>query len=244
MDPRPPASARPGTGVCEGSRFPTSVRTASAFDPAVYERAAKGARLNRLGVLVLTSISLLGPGPVPLGAQEGAFAFEIRGGAAVPISSFRSGDEGWAGEIRGGPSFGMGFTFPAPGPFGLFLGFGQRRFECAGDGCRKGSTWESTGFDVALRLVVGSRRIRPWVRGGLHTHRVEGQGVEGDGAAIELKSEGGAGYEFGGGLLIAIGERTSVSPGFHYGSGSAPFPDRPDLRLAYFVADLGLVLGF
>ena len=244
MDPRLPASPRPRAGVREGSHLLSLVRTFSAFPPAVDVRAAKGARLKRPGVLVLALISSLGPGPGPLGAQEGAFAFEIRGGAAVPISSFRTGDEGWAGETRGGLSFGMGFTFPAPGPFGLFLGFGQRRFECAGDGCRKGSTWESTGFDVALRLVLGSRRIRPWLRGGLHTHRVEGQGFEGGGAALELKSEGGAGYEVGGGLLIAIGERTSLSPGFHYGSGSAPFPDRHDLRLEYFVADLGLVLGF
>jgi hypothetical protein len=78
----------------------------------------------------------------------------------------------------------------------------------------------------------------------LHTHRVEGHVVEGAGGSEELKSGGGAGYEVGGGLLIAIGERTSLSPGFRYGSGSAPFPDRRDLRLEYFVADLGLVVGF
>jgi hypothetical protein len=138
----------------------------------------------------------------------------------------------------------MGFTLPAPGPFGVLLGFGQRRFSCEGELCVEGSNWISTGFDVALRLVMGRRKVRPWLKGGLHTHRLEGNVLGEDGEPFDIRSEGGGGFEAGGGILIAIGERTSLSPGLHYGWAEVPFPDRSNLRLQYVVADLGLVLGF
>lgn len=186
----------------------------------------------------------LGGGHAPVVGQEGAFAVEIRGGAALPVSSFRAGDQGWAGEAGPGSSFGIGFTFPAPGPFGSFLGFGQRRFSCDGPLCEAGSDWLSTGFDVALRLVMGKRRIRPWLRGGLHTHLVEGRVLEEGDMVTNLRSDPGAGFEVGGGLLIAIGERTSLSPGVQYGRGEVSFPSRSTLRLRYLSAEVGVMMGF
>ena len=185
-----------------------------------------------------------GGGYAPVVGQEGAFAVEIRGGAALPVSSFRTGDEGWAGEAGLGSSFGIGFTFPAPGPFGSFLGFGQRRFSCDGPLCKAGSDWLSTGFDVALRLVMGKRRIRPWLRGGLHTHLVEGRILEEGDIATYLRSDTGAGFEVGGGLLVAIGERTSLSPCVQYGWGKVSFPGRSALRLRYLSAEVGVMMGF
>ena len=200
--------------------------------------------LARVSVLLVASLAVLGGRQRAIMAQEGAFAFEIRGGGVLPIGSFRSGKGEWAGMTRAGSSFGMGFTFPVPGPLGAFLGFGQRRFDCRGSVCADGAEWISTGFDVALRLVVGDRRIRPWLKGGFHSHRLEvslrGPGGEPD----ETRSEGGSGFEIGGGLLVAIAERMSLSPGIHYGSGEVPFLGRSALRLEYLVADLGLVLGF
>ena len=182
--------------------------------------------------------------PPPAQAQEGAFAFEIRGGASLPVSTFRTGKDGWAGEMKAGPSFGMGFTFPAPGPFGILLGFGQRRFPCEGQDCAEGGEWVSTGFDAALRLVLGRRKVRPWLKAGLHTHRLEGTVLAEGGGAVDINSDGGAAFEVGAGILIAIGERRSLSPGVHYGWGEVPFPSRSALRLQYLVLDLGLVLGF
>jgi len=200
--------------------------------------------LRSLRVLFYFGLVGLCAGAPPAQAQEGAFAFEIRGGASLPVSSFRSGEEGWAGEMREGASFDMGFTFPAPGPFGILLGFGQRRFSCEGQLCVQGGDWISTGFDVALRLVIGRSRVRPWLKGGLHTHRLEGTVLGDAGEANDTRSDGGAGFEAGGGVLIAIGERTSLSPGLRYGWAEVPFPTRSDLRLRYMVADLGLVVGF
>ncbi|MGW8265750.1 MAG: outer membrane beta-barrel protein [Longimicrobiales bacterium] len=200
--------------------------------------------MRRFGILFLVSLAVLSLGITTARAQEGAFAFEIRGGAGLPTSAFRTGGDGWVGKTGIGASFGMGFTLPAPGPFGVLLGFGQRRFGCQGEVCAEGADWISTGFDVALRLVLGRKRIRPWFKGGLHTHRLEGSVLGMDGGFRDLNSDGGYGFEAGGGILVAIGERSSLSPGLHYGWGEVPFPDRSDLRLQYFMIDLGLVLGF
>jgi opacity protein-like surface antigen len=97
---------------------------------------------------------------------------------------------------------------------------------------------------VALRLVLGQDRIRPWLRGGIHTHLVEGRIQDPGSGVLDIRSESGAGYEVGGGVLIAVGQRASLSPGFRYGFGDVPFKGRPDLGLRYLMADLGLVLGF
>jgi len=195
-------------------------------------------------LFLLAGLAGICSGPRPAFSQERAFAFEIRGGGALPLSSFRSGEDRWAGEAGASTAFGMGFTLPGPGPFGAFLGFGQRRFECMEPVCPRGSEWVSTGFDVALRLVLGHARVRPWLRGGLHNHRFEGRIWEGEGEAVEIHSDGGGGFEVGGGVLIAIGPRTSLSPGLHYGWGEVPFPQRRAMRLRYLVMDMGVVFGF
>ena len=182
--------------------------------------------------------------PSSVRSQEGAFAFQIRGGQAVSSGDFRSGEEAWQKGSGQGSSFGMGFTFPAPGPFGAFLGFGQRRFSCDDSVCPDGSDWISTGFDVALRLVRGEGRVRSWIQGGLHTHRLEGEVFGEGGGPGEITSRGGAGFEVGGGLLIGVGTRTSLSPGVRYGWGEVPFENRKGIGLRYLILDLGLVLGF
>lgn len=177
-------------------------------------------------------------------SQEGAFAFQIQGGWSFPLAEFRQGGEVWQGETGQGPNFGMGFTFPAPGPFGAYLGFGQRHFECDSSVCPEGRNWVSTGFDVALRLVLGEGRVRSWLQGGLHTHRLEGRLLEQGGKGSRVTSDGGVGVEVGTGVLISLGERTSLSPGVRFGWGEVPFPDRPTMGLRYLVVDLGILMGF
>jgi len=138
----------------------------------------------------------------------------------------------------------MGFTFPLGGFLGGYLGFSQHRFGCDDRVCPGGKEWASTGFDVAFRIVLGPRKpLRPWIQGGIHTHRVEGRVLEGGGVRT-LHSEQGGGYEVGGGVLIKIGRRTSLSPGVRVGLGNVPFPDRSNMTLRFLVFDLGLVLGF
>jgi hypothetical protein len=182
-------------------------------------------------------------GPSLLSAQEGSYAFQIRGGGTLPVAAFRDDAQGWEEEAGTGTSLGMGFTFPLYRFVGGYLGFSQHRFACDEEVCPKGKAWISTGFDLALRVVVGDRRIRPWVQGGLHTHRIESR-VSVEGHVQSLHSKGGGGYEVGGGVLVQVAERMSLSPGVRYGSGDAPFSVQPSMGLRYLVFDLGLVVGF
>jgi hypothetical protein len=181
--------------------------------------------------------------PAPLASQEGTFAFQVRGGSSIPVLGFRSKDEGWEGKTGPGASFSMGFTIPLLTPLGGYLGFSQHRFGCDGNVCPDGRDWVSTGFDVALRVVMGGRRFRSWLQAGLHTHRVEGR-VRLDGGVRSLVSQGGGGYEAGGGILVRIGDRMSLAPGLRYGDGNVPFSGRSSLRPRYVVLDLGLIVGF
>jgi hypothetical protein len=138
----------------------------------------------------------------------------------------------------------MGFTFPLYGPMGGYLGFSQHRFHCDETVCPKGKDWVSTGFDIAFRMVLGRRAIRPWLLASLHTPRFEGRVFREGGGATRLTSDGGSGIELGGGVLIQIADRMSLSPGVRYGSGDVPFSGRPSIPLQYLLFDMGLVLGF
>jgi len=200
--------------------------------------------VRRFPLLLITL--LIGGLAMPLSAagQEGAFAFRIRGGWDLPQGDFTAGGGGWQGDSGNGPNFGMGFTLPAPGPLDAYLGFGQRYFECDPEVCPKGKDWISTGFDVALRLVLGEGHFRGWLQGGLHTHRLEGRVLEPAGQVRKIASDGGAGVEAGAGLLISVGAQTSLSPGVHYGWAAVPFPDRARMHLRYLVLDLGILMGF
>ncbi len=190
---------------------------------------------------LLFSIRLLAP--LPVAGQAGPFAFQVRGGSTVPVLGFRSQDRGWEGKTGQGATLSMGFTIPLIGPLGGYLGFGQYRFGCDENVCSDGKSWVSTGFDVALRLLLGQDAVGSWIQAGLHTHRMEGWVLQGEESRY-LTSQGGGGYEVGGGILVKVGERMSVSPGLRYGEGSVPFSDRPSLRPRYLVLDVGLVVGF
>ena len=66
---------------------------------------------------------------------------------------------------------------------------------------------------------------------------------EGD-LGTHIVSNPGLGWEAGGGVLISVGRRTSLSPGLRYGWGRVPFSGRGDMTLQYLILDLGVVLGF
>jgi hypothetical protein len=48
----------------------------------------------------------------------------------------------------------------------------------------------------------------------------------------------------GGGVLLAVGDRTSLSTGVRYGRVDVDFPKVGTLKMRYLGAELGLVLGF
>ena len=193
---------------------------------------------------IVLSLVLLAGCLTQAAAQEGAFAFQIQGGWGAPLGEFRSGEGTWQGGSGQGPNFSMGFTFPAPGPLGAYLGFGQRLFNCDDSVCPGGKDWTSTGFDVALRWVLGEGRLRGWLQGGLHTHRIEGRILDSSGQPSSVTSQGGGGVEVLAGALVSIGERTSLSPAVRYGWGAVPFAERASMELQYLVLEVGILMGF
>jgi hypothetical protein len=218
--------------------------------PSVIDTKGGGSALKRFGrfgarlfLVALATSSGIGMHPEEGGAQEGPYAFQIRGGATAAVGAFGDGNQGWEKGSGGGTSLAMGLTIPFFRFVGGYLGFSQHRFACDEVICPEGKDWISTGFDAALRVVVGEGRVRPWLQAGLHTHRLEARVWE-EGRGERLTSEGGGGYEAGGGILIQIGERNSLAPGVRYGLGNVPFLLQPNLKLRYLVFDLGLVLGF
>lgn len=192
---------------------------------------------------IVPVLLLLTAGPEGVEGQEGPYAFQIRGGVTQPLGDFLNEEMGWEGRAGAGPSLAMGFTFPLYRFIGGLVGFGQHRFSCDVDVCPEGESWTSTGFDVAIRIAGRNGPIRPWIQGGIHTHRVQVTILEA-GSVRTVNSEGGGGLEAGGGLLIQIGERTSLSPGVRYGLGNVPFSAHPTLDLSFLVFDVGLVIGF
>jgi len=191
---------------------------------------------------VLLAVAVLG-GTAEAYCQEGPFGFQIRGGFTRPLAGFRDPAQGWEGEARSGSSLAMGFTFPLFRVFGGYLGFSEHRFGCDEAVCPRGKPWVATGFDVALRSVIGRGRLRGWIQGGIHTHRMEGR-LRGNPNPVTSRSDDSGGYEVGAGVLIQVGERTSLAPGVRYGLGNVPFEGRSTLGLRYMVFDIGLMLGF
>lgn len=165
--------------------------------------------------------------PAPLAAQEGPFAFQLRAGGTVPVGSFGDDAQGWEGEAGQGTSLSMGFTFPLFPFVGGYVGFSQYRFACDTDVCAKGKDWFSTGFDLALRAVAGSGKVRPWLQAGFHNHRVEGRVLEG-GRGRGVNSDGGGGYELGGGSAGGGGGADEPGPGRSIRPGQRALPGPPE----------------
>ena len=197
------------------------------------------ARLRMRKAVFLLVFLLLVAGSPDLCGQEGPLGYQIRAGGTLPLGGFRKAEEGWEGGVGGAVSFGMGFSVSVWGPFHVYMGFSQDRFICDKEVCPPGAKWVSTGFDVALRGVFGAGRIRPAVQGGFHLPRVEGEILD----ARDQTSDRGRGYEAGAGVLIRIGERTSLNPGARYGEVDVLFADSGTLKMRYLVVDLGLVLA-
>ena len=199
--------------------------------------------VNRWLGIVPILLLLLSAGFDGAEGQEGPYAFQIRGGITQPLGDFLDESVGWEEKGGAGPSLSMGFTFPLYWHIGGLVGFSEHRFSCDEDVCPEGKDWISTGFDIAIRIAGKRGPIRPWIQGGFHTHRIQVKILE-EGSSRKLNSEGGGGLEAGLGLLVQVGERTSLSPGVRYGLGNVPFADHPTLDLRFLVFDVGLVIGF
>jgi hypothetical protein len=163
---------------------------------------------------------------------------EPRGGAALPVASFRTGpDQG--GEIARAPSFGLHFVYRSPAGWGPYGGFSQHRFDCGGDGC-PGGEYVATTWDFGAQRTLGALG---WLRAGMLFARLE-RDFAGGTSPAHATSSLSLGAEAGAGLRIPLRGRMSLTPGIRYGWLNTRFRDDGLVEMRWLAADVGLAIGF
>ena len=178
----------------------------------------------------------------PAQSQIAPFALEVRGGLAVPVAGFRDGPVPRGGLERA-PAFGASFVTRNVHGWGMAVGFGQRRFDCAGEACPGAAEYLATDVEVGGVRSFGSGRVVPWLRAGVAVGRTEYDAAVPGGVERRL-SDLALGASAGAGVAVRVGGRWGVSPGVRYGWTNARAPGEGLLRMRYLVADLGLLLTF
>jgi hypothetical protein len=154
------------------------------------------------------------------------FAFEARGGVAVPMGDFS--------EVAG-PNFVVGgsITYHALPMLGVYVGATHAQFKRDADD----GDYQDTGFDVGARLGIPTPLIPidPWIKAGVVVHHLELGGTAG--ADFD---DWGTGFEVGAGLGFGFGP-ISITPGvsyvnYSYDDGALAI----DQKASYVKADIGV----
>lgn len=132
---------------------------------------------------------------------------------------------------------------------GLYAGFSQLRFGCVDDGCREGGKLVSTAWEVGGNLRLRSGPWGPWVRLGLALAHVESDypasgAVEEPAGSGSRASDLGVGGEVGVGWRIQVADGVGLAPGVRYARLDTRLDPDTVFRMRYWVAELGVVLGF
>ena len=154
------------------------------------------------------------------------FAFEARGGVAVPMGDFSDVAQ---------PNFVVGgnITYHAIPLVGLYAGASLAQFSREADD----GDYRDTGFEVGARLGIPTPLIPidPWIKAGVVVHRLELTGT----AAADF-DDWGTGWKVGAGLGFGFGP-ISITPGvswvsYEYDDGAAA----ADRKATYVKADIGV----
>lgn len=203
-----------------------------------------GARGRKAAPAVLLATLLAGVAALTTGgleAQESALVLEARGGVAVPIGSFSTGQRTGEGTSPGA-SFGIDFALPGGGRWTPYVGFSQHRFPCADAGCAAEGRYVATGFHGGFRLApFPSAGVIPWLRVGAVTSHLETDGLGGPNAG---RTQLGVGAEVGVGVHIGGASRFALNPAVRAVAMNTRLPGGDLLRMRYLVGDLGLALAF
>lgn len=169
---------------------------------------------------------------------QGPVVLEVRGGAAFPTADFGDATLNTGGGA--GLTVGYGFMPHTMAYVGwdLFRMTTDRRFQ--------GGQYdvENTGYTLGLQFQHPvTPRFGYWLRaGGMYAH-IE---LENDGDVV-ADSGHEPGWEVGGGLSVAVGDRFVLTPGLRYRSLAADVPvgsSAVPVDLNYLAAELGIQLRF
>lgn len=190
--------------------------------------------------LALAAVAI-GTAAADAAAQDAALLVEARGGVAVPLADFRSGDGPGEG-TSSGASLSVLLAVPSAGRHTIYAGFSQHRFGCEPAGCDAGGRYVATGFNVGLRFaLLRGRRAVPWIRLGAITTRVETEDLGPPNAGV---SELGYGGEGGLGFFVRLGSSVGWSSSVLVSAVGSKLPGGADLELRYLTAHTGVSLVF
>jgi hypothetical protein len=175
----------------------------------------------------------------PLAAQP-RVAFDVRGGVAAPLGSFKQGGD-LARSLDPGLSYAVTLQIQRSASRAAFIGFSEHRFGCGEAACGA-RDFVSTGWLLGTRLNLGSGASTPWVRLAMVFDRSEA-GIVVGGAPDRIVSDQALGGEAGIGMTIAT-RKASITPGLRYALHDARFPDVGLVKVRYLVLDVGVLLGF
>jgi hypothetical protein len=157
------------------------------------------------------------------------FAFEARGGVAVPTGDF--------GEVaRNGFVVGGSITYHAVPLVGIYVGASYAQMPVIDVGDDYGD-YKDTGFELGARVGIPTPLIPidPWIKGGVAFRRLQ---LDVAGTETDAFDDWGIGYEVGAGLGFGFGP-ISITPGVGYVSYRVD-DDGDDATVSYVKAEIGV----
>lgn len=154
----------------------------------------------------------------PVSAQltnSARYSIEFRGGVAEALNGFREEAEligDIQTELERGRALGAAVTYHASPHLGFYLGYSRSSFRVRDWGDLE---WLDRGFNTGVRLSVPVPAISadPFVRAGMVYNRLGTESGEND---RQSYSDGGWGFEVGGGLDVELAPRLSLTPQVTY----------------------------
>lgn len=204
---------------------------------------SRGVVIRRLLAALPLVVALAGL-PTSAEAQVAPFTYELRFGGTVPVEGMADSGEGWAGDVRSGVSFGMGFAYTVVSYAAVSVGFSQHRFGCRAAECGRERDLVATGLDLGTRFILGTGRVVPLLRAGVLSYRIEGSVPDEEGGVRGVNSHRNIGWEAGAALNVRLSPDIVLTPGVRYVRWTSDFGAEGDLPVRSVVADLGFVLGF
>lgn len=200
--------------------------------------------MSRRSLVPLAALLALVLARAPAAGQVAPFTYELRFGGAVPVEGLSDPDEGWAGEVGSGVSFGMGFAYTVVSYAAVHAGFSQHRFGCSATACGRETDLVATGLDVGTRFIFGTGRVVPLVRTGVLSYRIEASVPDEGGGTRAVDSHRNFGWEAGVALSVRISPSVVLTPGVRYLRWTSDFGIVGELPVRSLVADVGFVIGF
>jgi len=176
----------------------------------------------------------------------------LRGTGSVPTGSFGGDQTAADSAVIQGAKNGFGYGLDASvgvGPIGVYASFDHIKFDCQTATCQSDGKYTLQGATAGVLLAVpGMSRFRPYVKGGVTFHDL--QGGYGGSSSNVLTTDKTPGYEVGVGLDYSLLGIVALSPQVRYVGQNlkAKIPGvvtpttATSTGVNYFTFDVGLTL--